>query len=345
MLQIMRTIALHLFAPLIVASWANAQITSGEWTYTLNDSNEATITGYSGAGGAVGIPSALDGKPVKQVGNVNVWPPIFGTGNTTVTSATIPNGVTSIGAYAFYDCTGLTSIDIPNSVTIIGESAFYNCTGLTSVDIPNSVTIIGELAFQNCTGLTSVDIAPGLNLLSIGTAAFEGCPITSPVIVSALTTVMPYAFDNLSIVQKELGTLIAVVASGIIAASPDNYGIATKADLDTVVSNTVAQIQSDPASYNLSTLAQNEARYNEGITAGTSLVTANPASYSLYTSDSIMDLRMNGLMVQKQGGNAEVTFQPQTTADLTQPFTNNGTPVTNTIPMPGNKGFLRIQAK
>ncbi len=35
--------------------------------------------------------------------------------------------VTSIGNYAFYNCTGLTSITIPNSVTSIGDSAFYRC--------------------------------------------------------------------------------------------------------------------------------------------------------------------------------------------------------------------------
>lgn len=78
------------------------------------------------------------------------------------------------------------------------------------------------------------------------------------------------------------------------------------------------------------------------------LVTAlyiNASRAGLYDSNSIMDLRMNGLMLQKQGGNAVVTFQPQTTADLTQPFTNHGTPITNTIPMPWNKGFLRIQAR
>ena len=51
-------------------------------------------------------------------------------------------------------------------------------------------------------------------------------------------------------------------------------------------------------------------------------------------------------MIQKQGTDATVIFQPQTTTDLAaQPFTNNGTLVTNTIPMPGNKGFLRINAK
>ena len=47
----------------------------------------------------------------------------------------IPDGVTSIGAGAFCDCTSLTSITIPDSVTSIGGSAFHNCTKLTSVYI------------------------------------------------------------------------------------------------------------------------------------------------------------------------------------------------------------------
>jgi len=45
----------------------------------------------------------------------------------------IPNSVTSIGDYAFYNCSGLTSLTIPNSVTKIGYSAFCSCSGLASV--------------------------------------------------------------------------------------------------------------------------------------------------------------------------------------------------------------------
>ena len=58
--------------------------------------------------------------------------------------------VTSIGSYAFYDCSGLTSVTIGNSVTSIGSSTFSGCSGLTSIEIPNSVTSIGDYAFSEC---------------------------------------------------------------------------------------------------------------------------------------------------------------------------------------------------
>ena len=73
-------------------------------------------------------------------------------------SVTIPNGVTSIKAEMFQDCSGLTSITIPNSVTSIEDYAFWNCLGLTSITIPNSVTSIGDGAFLGCTSLVEVHI-------------------------------------------------------------------------------------------------------------------------------------------------------------------------------------------
>ena len=81
--------------------------------------------------------------------------------------------ITSIGDYAFYNCTGLTSVIIPDSVTSIGRYAFKSCTGLRSITIGNSVKSIGFNAFNGCTGLTSVIIPDSVT--SIGDSAFGGC--------------------------------------------------------------------------------------------------------------------------------------------------------------------------
>ena len=76
------------------------------------------------------------------------------------TSITIPDSVTSIGDYAFEDCTSLTSITIPDSVTSIGYFAFYECSSLTSITIPDSVTSIRNNAFRDCTSLKEVYCKP-----------------------------------------------------------------------------------------------------------------------------------------------------------------------------------------
>ncbi len=68
-------------------------------------------------------------------------------------SVVIESGVTSIGDYAFSECTGLTRVDIPNSVTSIGNGTFYGCTSL-DVTVPVSVTSVGEAAFNGCAGVT-----------------------------------------------------------------------------------------------------------------------------------------------------------------------------------------------
>ena len=114
-----------------------------------------------------------------------------------IKSVVIEEGVTSIGEYAFYECTGLTSVTIGNSVTCIGRSAFSGCTGLTSVTIPNSVTIIGAGAFNGCTGLTSVTIPNSVT--SIGDYVFYNCSsLTSVTIPNSVTSIGGSAFYNCS---------------------------------------------------------------------------------------------------------------------------------------------------
>ena len=73
-----------------------------------------------------------------------------------IKSVVIQQGVTSIGNWAFWDCSGLTSVTIPDGVTSIGGSAFSGCTSLTTVTIPGSVTNVGQYAFYNCSSLTDI---------------------------------------------------------------------------------------------------------------------------------------------------------------------------------------------
>ena len=114
-----------------------------------------------------------------------------------VKKVVIEDDVTSIGDYAFWNCSNLTSITIPDSVTIIGNSAFNACSSLTSLTIPNSVTSIGEGAFYACSSLTSITIPNSVT--SIGEGAFYACSsLTSITIPDSVTRIGDYAFKNCS---------------------------------------------------------------------------------------------------------------------------------------------------
>ena len=154
---------------------AQTQFTSGGLWYEVIDDNSVKVAqqNSSNISGSVVIPSTVT---------------YYHNGRT--------YSVTSIGEWAFWNCSGLTSVTIPNSVTSIGGGAFWNCSGLTlinvasgnthyssidgvlynyvqdtliqcpgaktSVTIPNRVTSIGLGAFYGCSGLTSVTIGTAL---------------------------------------------------------------------------------------------------------------------------------------------------------------------------------------
>ena len=179
-------LVLLLSAFFVVATDTVSAAQEGDYTYTTSGSPVvATITGYTGAGGAITIPPTLGGYDTVAIGNNAFY------NCTSLTSVNVPSSVTSIGDGAFAVCASLTTIDVntdnPNyasidgvlydktittliqypggrvgaftirsSVTSIGGWAFNSCTSLTSVTIRSSIASIGEYAFSSCTSLTSI---------------------------------------------------------------------------------------------------------------------------------------------------------------------------------------------
>ena len=112
-----------------------------------------------------------------------------------IKTVVIENGVTNIGAYAFYNCTNLTSVTIPDSVKSIWDSVFSGCTSLKSVTIPDSVKSVGDSVFFGCTSLKSVTIPNGVP--SIGIDTFFGCTsLESVVIPGSVKSIGDYAFNG-----------------------------------------------------------------------------------------------------------------------------------------------------
>ena len=151
-----------------------------------------SISSYFGSGTTVVVPSEIDGLPVTCIGE-------YAFEYSSITNITIPNSVTNIGDYAFYDCHNLASITIPNSVTSIGNYAFaadyyYATSPLTNITFGTNVNSIGANAFQYCTSLTSVTIPHGIT--SIGANTFSWCvSLTNIIIPNSVTNIGDYAFD------------------------------------------------------------------------------------------------------------------------------------------------------
>jgi hypothetical protein len=166
-----------------------AQGQAQDFTYTTYNGT-VTITAYQGPSGAVAIPSTLNGLPVTAIG-------AYAFRNlSSLSSVTIPNGVTNIGDGSFMFC-GLTNFDLPDTITNLGQMIFYGCEGLTSVTIPNSVTNLGVECFGLCSGLTNVTLGNGLS--SIGEGAFFGCGNLPTIgIPGSVTSISDGAFSGCS---------------------------------------------------------------------------------------------------------------------------------------------------
>ena len=199
-------------------------IPSNEIWYTSADGN--IVEPYSGEGsqdnfavfGANIVSNTYD--PVKKCRIIKFDGDVTSVGSfafyecSSIVNMTIPESVTSIGDAAFYGCSSLTSVTIGDSVTTIGEGAFCECSSLTSVTIPDSVTTIGDAAFLVCSSLTSVTIPDSVTTIEAYTF-YECSCLTSVTIPDSVTTIGDYAFVGCSsLTSVTIGDSVTTIGEG-----------------------------------------------------------------------------------------------------------------------------------
>lgn len=130
-----------------------------EVTYSDRDNNT-----YSGS---VSVPETVTNNgteySVTKIGE-------YAFKGSAVTSVSMPECITSIGAVAFYGCKNFESVALPESLTTLGNVAFSFCSSLKAIKIPSGVTAIPERCFEGCSSLESVTIPEGVT--TIEAAAF-----------------------------------------------------------------------------------------------------------------------------------------------------------------------------
>ncbi|MDR2906799.1 MAG: leucine-rich repeat protein [Bacteroidales bacterium] len=121
----------------------------------------------------------------------------------TIRTVVIGDGVTYIGADAFYNYTNIQSVVFPESMDSIGNYAFYGCSGLTSVSLPEGLITIGHSAFRNCS-LTTVTVPQSVT--TINSNAFANNLSLETVI--SLNPVPPTEYRSFNIISSEFKIIV-----------------------------------------------------------------------------------------------------------------------------------------
>lgn len=186
--------------------------TVGDFTLTFDDEDPsagATITGYSGPGGALVLPSAYvyTGSLIYDI--VGVADDVFESAG--ITSVSFPDSLKSIGAQAFRG-NSLSSVTFPAGIEAIGSNAFAD-NDLSSVTLPDGFdfTPASYQAFMN-NDITTVSLPDSITVLPLG--IFRNNGISNLVVPDAVTEIGENAFLNNEISDVVWGTAVEVIGYG-----------------------------------------------------------------------------------------------------------------------------------
>ncbi len=125
----------------------------------------------------------------------NVAPWKSYTSDGTVTNVVVGEEITSVGDYAFYNCSTIRQVQLPKSLTTLGTRAFRGCSALESVNLPENLTSIGTRAFQDCDALKTITLPNSLK--SLPEYAFYSCDSLETIeLPNELTNIGSYAFSE-----------------------------------------------------------------------------------------------------------------------------------------------------
>ena len=153
-----------------ISASAATNLTYQGFEYRIKSDNTINILKYNGKSANVVIPEKINNITV-----TGMTSELF-KNNTTITSITIPKGITEISMYCFKGATNLNSVTIKGNVTEIGREAFSHTKSLKQISLPKSVNTIGREAFAG-SGLESIKILKpdSASEMKIAELAFANC--------------------------------------------------------------------------------------------------------------------------------------------------------------------------
>ena len=185
---------------------------SGIYTYLyMTDSKTATIVGVESISqNTLELPATavIEGDSYNVIGIGNEV--FYGK---SLISVTIPDGYTTIGKRAFYECYSLRSVKLPNSITSIGDDAFQNCNVLDTISIPSNIKSIGYNAFW-ATKITEVKIPATTTY--IGRNAFAYCEQLRSISVDSKNSAYDSRNNCNALIDKATNTLMRGCGTTII---------------------------------------------------------------------------------------------------------------------------------
>lgn len=125
----------------------------------------------------------------------------FSENKETLNSVSVKQGVTTIGATAFMNCTNIAEINLPDSIEQIGTDAFFQCKALQNIYLSENIEIIGSSAFSNCSSLMEVRLPSKLK--KVNSHTFSGCSNLMQVLLGDnIQTIEMCAFSSCSSLKE-----------------------------------------------------------------------------------------------------------------------------------------------